>query len=123
MVLSLESATDGADPGTDGRIQGTIILTLNKTDGASETLELEVDLKILPKFKVTFEAGSETFTGTAPTQENVTEGTVIKLPENSFTVYGKNFIVWSAWGWNTVSKRLRIYNAERECHVHSKDGR
>lgn len=110
--FTLESATDGADPGTDGRIQGTIILTLNKTDGASETLELEVDLKILPKFKVTFEAGSETFTGTAPTQENVTEGTVIKLPENSFTVYGKNFIVWSA-GDGTLYQKDSEYTMPR----------
>ena len=110
--FTLERATDGDDPGTDGKIQGRIILTLNKTDGASETLELEVDLKILPKFKVTFEAGSETFTGTAPTQENVTEGTVIKLPENSFTVYGKNFIVWSA-GDGTLYQKDSEYTMPR----------
>ncbi len=108
----LERATDGADPGRDGKIQGTIILTLNKTDGASETLELEVDRKILPKFKVTFEAGSETFTGTVPTQENVTEGTVIKLPENSFTVYGKNFIRWSA-GDGTLYQKDSEYTMPR----------
>lgn len=110
--FTLERATDGDDPGTDGKIQGRIILTLNKTDGASETLELEVDRKILPKFKVTFEAGSETFTGTAPTQENVTEGTVIKLPENSFTVYGKNFIGWSA-GDGTLYQKDSEYTMPR----------
>lgn len=93
--FKIEKATDGEDLGTDGKIQGTIVLTLNKTDGTSETLKLEVNLKIPPKFKVTFEAGSETFSGPAPVQENVTEGTVIKLPENSFTIYGKNFIGWS----------------------------
>lgn len=110
--FTLERATDGDDPGTDGKIQGRIILTLNKTDGASETLELEVDRKILPKFKVTFEAGNETFTGTAPTQENVTEGTVIKLPENSFTVYGKNFIGWSA-GDGTLYQKDSEYTMPR----------
>lgn len=110
--FTLERATDGADPGTDGKIQGRIILTLNKTDGASETLELEVDRKILPKFKVTFEAGSETFTGTVPTQENVTEGTVIKLPENSFTVYGKNFIGWST-GDGTLYQKDSEYTMPR----------
>lgn len=110
--FTLERATDGDDPGTDGKIQGRIILTLNKTDGASETLELEVDLKILPKFKVTFEAGNETFTGTVPTQENVTEGTVIKLPENSFTVYGKNFTGWSA-GDGTLYQKDSEYTMPR----------
>ena len=92
--FTLTEATDGIEPGVNGGITGTIILTLRKEGVADETENLTVDLTILPKFTVTFKSGSETASGTAPTWENKMEGTTVTLPENPFTVYEKMFSGW-----------------------------
>ena len=92
--FALTEATDGIEPGDNGRITGTIILTLHKEGVTDEMESLIVDLTILPKFTVTFKAGSETASGTAPTWESKMEGTTVTLPENPFTVYEKMFSGW-----------------------------
>ena len=92
--FTLTKATDGIEPGDNGGITGTIILTLRKEGVADETENLTVDLTILPKFTVTFKSGSETASGTAPTWESKMEGTTVTLPENPFTVYEKMFSGW-----------------------------
>ena len=61
--FALTEATDGIEPGDNGRITGTITLTLRKEGVADETENLTVDLTILPKFTVTFKSGSETASG------------------------------------------------------------
>ena len=92
--FTLTKATDGIEPGDNGRITGTITLTLRKEGVADETENLTVDLTILPKFTVTFKSGSETASGTAPTWESKMEGTTVTLPENPFIVYEKMFSGW-----------------------------
>ena len=93
--FKLTPASDGTDPGTDGHITGTIVLTLDSTQ---ETIT--VNLTIKPKFAVTFASGNDSAAGSAPTQETVTEGTEITLPANPYTYYGMNFTGWSD-GTNT----------------------
>ena len=90
--FKLTPASDGTDPGTDGHITGTILLTLEGTE-KSETIT--VNLTIQPKFAVTFASGNTSAAGTAPTQETVTAGTEITLPANPYTYYGMNFTGWS----------------------------
>lgn len=105
--FALTEATDGIEPGDNGRITGTIILTLHKEGVADKMESLIVDLTILQKFTVTFKAGSEAAIGTAPTWKNVMEETAVTLPENPFTVYGKKFS-----GWNDGSGTTYLNGAE-----------
>ena len=86
------NATDGENIGKDGSITGTIVLTL---DGTTENEIITVKLTIKPKFSVAFASGNDSAFGTAPVQENITSGTKITLPENSYTYYGRKFIGWS----------------------------
>lgn len=86
------NATDGENDGQTGSITGKIVLTLEATE---EPQTIAVNLKIQPKFAVTFASGSTSATGTAPKQETVTAGTKITLPANPYTDYGKNFTGWS----------------------------
>ena len=85
-------ATDGENNGQTGSITGKILLTL---DGTTETETITVSLTIQPKFSVIFASGNGSAFGTAPAQENVTAKTVITLPGNPYTYYGKKFTGWS----------------------------
>ena len=84
------NATDGENNGQTGSITGKILLTL---DGTTETIT--VSLTIQPKYSVVFASGNGSAFGTAPAQENVTAKTVITLPGNPYTYYGKKFTGWS----------------------------
>lgn len=87
------SATDGIEPGQNGSITGTIVLSYKSEDDTVETIT--VDLSIAAKYKITFASGREDSQGDAPTLENAAAGTVITLPDNRFKVYGMNFEGWS----------------------------
>lgn len=91
--FKLTPATDGKDPGHNGSITGTIVLS-NTSEGAS-TETIEINLLIAAKYAITFASGRQDSQGTAPTLKNATAGTEITLPENSFKVYGMNFEGWS----------------------------
>lgn len=92
--FKLTPATDGKDPGHNGSITGTIVLS-NTSEGAS-TETIEINLLIAAKYAITFASGRQDSQGTAPTLKNATAGTEITLPENNFKVYGMNFKGWSA---------------------------
>ena len=91
--FKLTPATDGKDPGHNGSITGTIVLS-NTSEGAS-TETIEINLPIAAKYAITFTSGRKDSQGKAPTLENAAAGTVITLPENTFKVYGMNFGGWS----------------------------
>ena len=91
--FKLTPATDEKDPGQNGSITGTIVLS-NTSEGAS-TETIEINLLIAAKYAITFASGRQDSQGTAPTLKNATAGTEITLPENSFKVYGMNFEGWS----------------------------
>lgn len=91
--FKLTPATDGKDPGHNGSITGTIVLS-NTSEGAS-TETIEINLLIAAKYAITFASGRQDSQGTAPTLKNAAAGTEITLPENSFKVYGMNFEGWS----------------------------
>lgn len=91
--FKLTPATDEKDPGHNGSITGTIVLS-NTSEGAS-TETIEINLLIAAKYAITFASGRQDSQGTAPTLKNAAAGTEITLPENSFKVYGMNFEGWS----------------------------
>ena len=91
--FKLTPATDGKDPGHNGSITGTIVLS-NTSEGAS-TETIEINLLIAAKYAITFASGRQDSQGTTPTLKNAAAGTEITLPENSFKVYGMNFEGWS----------------------------
>lgn len=91
--FKLTPATDGKDPGHNGSITGTIVLS-NTSEGAS-TETIEINLLIAAKYAITFASGRQDSQGTAPPLKNAAAGTEITLPENSFKVYGMNFEGWS----------------------------
>ena len=93
--FKLTPATDRTDPGQNGSITGTIVLSYTADSASTETDTIEINLPIAAKYAITFTSGRKDSQGKAPTQENAAAGTVITLPENTFKVYGMNFGGWS----------------------------
>lgn len=93
--FKLTPATDGTDPGQNGSITGTIVLSYTADSASTETDTIEINLPIAAKYAITFVSGRKDSQGDAPTLENAAAGTVITLPENTFKVYGMNFGGWS----------------------------
>lgn len=93
--FNLTPATDGKDPGQNGSITGTIVLSYTADSASTETDTIKINLPIAAKYAITFTSGRKDSQGEAPTLENVAAGTVITLPENTFKVYGMNFGGWS----------------------------
>lgn len=91
--FNLTPATDGKDPGQNGSITGTIVLSYTAESASTE--KIEINLPIAAKYAITFASGRDDFPGEAPTLENAAARTVITLPENTFKVYGMNFGGWS----------------------------
>ena len=108
--FKLTPATDGKDPGHNGSITGTIVLS-NTSEGAS-TETIEINLLIAAKYAITFASGRQDSQGTAPTLGNAAAETVIRLPENTFKVYGMNFKGWSD-GTNTYASGAGYTMPER----------
>lgn len=94
--FNLTPATDGKDPGQNGSITGTIVLSDTSEDASTKIETIEINLPIAAKYAITFTSGRKDSQGDAPTLENVAAGTEITLPENTFKVYGMNFKGWSA---------------------------
>lgn len=92
-AFKLTSETDGEDPGQNGSITGTIVLSYTAESASTETID--VNLPIAAKYAITFTSGRKDSQGEVPTLENAAAGTVITLPENTFKVYGMNFGGWS----------------------------
>ena len=93
--FNLTPATDGKDPGQNGSITGTIVLSDTSEDASTKIETIEINLSIAAKYAITFASGREDSQGEAPKLENAAAGTVITLPENTFKVYGMNFGGWS----------------------------
>lgn len=93
--FKLTPATDRTDPGQNGSITGTIVLSYTADSASTETDTIEINLPIAAKYAITFTSGRKDSQGKAPTLENAAAGTVITLPENTFKVYGMNFGGWS----------------------------
>lgn len=93
--FNLTLATDGKDPGQNGSITGTIVLSYTADSASTETDTIKINLPIAAKYAITFTSGRKDSQGEAPTLENAAAGTVITLPENTFKVYGMNFGGWS----------------------------
>lgn len=93
--FNLTPATDSKDPGQNGSITGTIVLSYTADSASTETDTIKINLPIAAKYAITFTSGRKDSQGEAPTLENVAAGTVITLPENTFKVYGMNFGGWS----------------------------
>ena len=93
--FNLTPATDGKDPGQNGSITGTIVLSYTADSASTETDTIKINLPIAAKYAITFTSGRKDSQGEVPTLENVAAGTVITLPENTFKVYGMNFGGWS----------------------------
>ena len=93
--FKLTPATDETDPGQNGSITGTIVLSYTADSASTETDTIEINLPIAAKYAITFTSGRKDSQGEAPTLENAAAGTVITLPENTFKVYGMNFGGWS----------------------------
>lgn len=91
--FKITPATDGEDPGREGSITGTIVLSYQSDD--TETVTIAVNLSIAAKYQLTYESGRDDSHGDAPTSEHIPAGTVITLPDNPFTVYGMDFTGWS----------------------------
>lgn len=108
--FKLTPATDGKDPGHNGSITGTIVLS-NTSEGAS-TETIEINLLIAAKYAIIFASGRQDSQGTAPTLGNAAAETVIRLPENTFKVYGMNFKGWSD-GTNTYASGAGYTMPER----------
>lgn len=94
--FKLAPATDGTEPGQNGSITGTIVLSYTSEDASTKIETIEINLPIAAKYAITFTSGRKDSQGDAPTLENVAAGTEITLPENNFKVYGMNFKGWSA---------------------------
>lgn len=88
-------ATDDEDPGQNGSITGTIVLSYTAESASTETKTIEINLSIAAKYAITFASDRQDSQGEAPTLENAAARTVITLPENTFKVYGMNFGGWS----------------------------
>ena len=93
--FKLTPATDGTDPGQNGSITGTIVLSYTSEDASTKIETIEINLPIAAKYAITFTSGRKDSQGEVPTLENAAAGTVITLPENTFKVYGMNFGGWS----------------------------
>jgi len=93
--FKLALATDGTEPGQNGSITGTIVLSYTSEDASTKIETIEINLPIAAKYAITFTSGRKDSQGEAPTLENAAAGTVITLPENTFKVYGMNFGGWS----------------------------
>lgn len=93
--FNLTPATDGKDPGQNGSITGTIVLSYTAESASTETKTIEINLSIAAKYAITFASDRQDSQGEAPTLENAAARTVITLPENTFKVYGMNFGGWS----------------------------
>lgn len=93
--FNLTPATDGKDPGQNGSITGTIVLSDTSEDASTKIETIEINLPIAAKYAITFASGRKDSQGDAPTLENAAAGTVITLPKNTFKVYGMNFGGWS----------------------------
>lgn len=92
--FNLTPATDGKDPGQNGSITGTIVLSYTADSASTETDTIKINLPIAAKYAITFTSGRKDSQGKAPTLENAAAGTEITLPENTFKVYGMNFGGW-----------------------------
>ncbi len=93
--FNLTPATYGKDPGQNGSITGTIVLSYTSEDASTKIETIEINLPIAAKYAITFASGRKDSQGGAPTLENAAAGTVITLPKNTFKVYGMNFGGWS----------------------------
>lgn len=93
--FNLTPATDGKDPGQNGSITGTIVLSYTAESASTETKTIEINLSIAAKYAITFASDRQDSQGEAPKLENAAARTVITLPENTFKVYGMNFGGWS----------------------------
>ena len=93
--FKLAPATDRTEPGQNGSITGTIVLSYTSEDASTKIETIEINLPIAAKYAITFTSGRKDSQGEAPTLENAAAGTVITLPENTFKVYGMNFGGWS----------------------------
>ena len=93
--FKLAPATDETEPGQNGSITGTIVLSYTSEDASTKIETIEINLPIAAKYAITFTSGRKDSQGEAPTLENAAAGTKITLPENTFKVYGMNF-----GGWN-----------------------
>lgn len=93
--FKLAPATDGTEPGQNGSITGTIVLSYTSEDASTKIETIEINLSIAAKYAITFTSGRKDSQGDAPTLENAAAGTVITLPGNTFKVYGMNFGGWS----------------------------
>ena len=93
--FNLTPATYGKDPGQNGSITGTIVLSYTAESASTETKTIEINLSIAAKYAITFASDRQDSQGEAPTLENAAARTVITLPENTFKVYGMNFGGWS----------------------------
>ena len=92
--FNLSPATNGEEPGENGNITGTIVLSYTSEVASTETETIEINLPIAAKYAITFASGRKDSQGNAPTQGNAAAGTEITLPENTFKVYGMNFGGW-----------------------------
>lgn len=108
----LTPATDGKEPGQNGSITGTIVLSYTSEDASTKIETIEINLPIAAKYAITFTSGRKDSQGEAPTLENAAAGTVITLPENTFKVYGMNFKGWSD-GTNTYASGAGYTMPER----------
>lgn len=93
--FNLTPATDGKDPGQNGSITGTIVLSDTSEDASTKIETIEINLSIAAKYAITFASDRQDSQGEAPKLENAAARTVITLPENTFKVYGMNFGGWS----------------------------
>ena len=93
--FNLAPATNGEDPGQNGSITGTIVLSYTADSASTETDTIKINLPIAAKYAITFASDRQDSQGEAPTLENAAARTVITLPENTFKVYGMNFGGWS----------------------------
>lgn len=110
--FKLTPATNRTDPGQNGSITGTIVLSYTADSASTETDTIEINLPIAAKYAITFTSGRKDSQGKAPTLENAAAGTVITLPENTFKVYGMNFKGWSD-GTNTYASGAGYTMPER----------
>ncbi|WP_455902532.1 carboxypeptidase regulatory-like domain-containing protein [Clostridium sp.] len=93
--FKLAPATDGTEPGQNGSITGTIVLSYTSEDASTKIETIEINLPIAAKYAITFTSGRKDSQGEVPTLESAAAGTEITLPENTFKVYGMNFEGWS----------------------------
>ncbi len=61
--FNLAPATNGEDPGQNGSITGTIVLSYTAESASTETKTIEINLSIAAKYAITFASGSSGFAG------------------------------------------------------------